>query len=362
MFPHQKREFSSIIKIFFFTTILIIISTSHGGSDGGDSGNTASTKASQTYLIGSTSRTFDGSPGSPGSIPVAIYYPAENDAVDTGMAEGRFPLVIFSHGYQQAPIDYGYVWESLVPAGYIVALLDKLSSAATIDIDAYAADINFVLEELYNLDSSDDPVLGSHIETTSALLGHSTGGGATIIAAANSTTNGSRQATTLAILAPLGQTYLTITGTDSYTVAGDAGVPTLVFAGARDCICPPESHASLIYHNLDTAHVNYLLTITDGDHCGFSDVNGPGKGTCEIAESTACLTVQGDTINSAEQNTITAEILKPWLDRFLKGDSCAWLTFQQRINDGRLSVESSGPIGLKEFPWVLLYPAMIKKR
>ena len=341
MFPHQKREFSLIMKIFFFTAILIIL-TPCGDGNGGDSSNTESATPIQTYLIGSTSRTFDGSPGSTGSIPVAIYYPAKNDAVDTDMAEGRFPLVIFSHGYQQAPTDYRYVWEPLVPAGYIVALLDKLRSAATIDIDAYAADINFVLEGLYNLASSGDPVLGSHIETTSALLGHSTGGGATIIAAANSTINGSSQATTLAIVAPLGQTYLTITGTDPYAVAGDAGVPTLVFAGARDCICSPESHASLIYHNLDTAQVNYLLTITDGDHCGFSDVSGPGKDTCELAESTACLTVQGDTINPAEQNTITVEILKPWLDHFLKGDSDAWLTFQQRINDRRLSVESSG--------------------
>ena len=328
------------MKTSFFAAIFIISLASCGGGDGGDSINTESTKVIPKYSIGSTSRTFYGSPGSAGPIPVSIYYPAENQGIDTAVSEGRFPLVIFSHGYQLSPDDYYYIPETLVPEGYIVALPDNFSDAAIINIDEYAADINFVLEELYNLATGNDPVLGSHIATTSALMGHSTGGGATVIAAADSVADGIRQASTIAILAPLGQTFLTITGTDPYSAAGDVEVPALIFAGGKDCICPSESHADLIYDNLDTIHVNYLLTVKEGDHCGFSDVRGPGKMLCDSAELGFCL-LQGETIDPSEQNRLTAQILKPWLDHFLKNDSDAWITFQQRITDERLSVESS---------------------
>ncbi|MFH1081373.1 MAG: hypothetical protein V1766_14150 [Pseudomonadota bacterium] len=296
----------------------------------------------RTFLIGSTTRTFAGSPGSAGSIPVRIYYPAKSIGADAPVADGRFPLVVFSHGYQQAPLDYRYVWECLVPAGYIVALTDKLSSTATIAIDAYAADINFVLAELYRLASGGDAVLGLHLETTSVLLGHSTGGGASVIAAANAASNGSRRATTLAILAPLGQTYGPITGTAPYIVAGGAVLPTLILTGGKDCICPPASHARLIYNNLHTGYVKYLVTVTDGDHCGFSDASGPGKILCESTESASCLFLQGQTIDPARQNALTVQLLRPWLDRFLKGDTNAWTTFRERAADERLFVESSG--------------------
>lgn len=296
----------------------------------------------RAFFIGSTTRTFDGSPGSAGSIPVRIYYPAESNGADAPVVEGRFPLVLFSHGYQQAPLDYRYVWENLVPAGYIVALPDKLSSAATIAINAYAADINFVLTELYRLASGGDAVLGSHLETTSALLGHSTGGGASVIAAANAASNGNRRATTLVILAPLGQTYGPITGTDPYLVAGVAALPALILAGGKDCICPPASHARLIYNNLHAAYVKFLATVTDGDHCGFSDASGPGKTLCETTESASCFFLQGMTITPAQQNMLTEQLLRPWLDRFLKDDTRAWTTFQERTADERLSIESSG--------------------
>jgi predicted dienelactone hydrolase len=339
--PHGGAGSFTLFKNTFFTVILIISLASCGGGDGGDSINTESAAVIPKYSIGSTSRTFYGSPGSAEPIPVYVYYPAENQGIDTAVSEGCFPLVIFSHGYQQSPEDYYYISEALVPEGYIVALSDNFSNAAIINIDEYAADINFVLEELYNLAKGDDPVLGSHISATSALLGHSTGGGATVIAAADSVADAVRQANTIAILAPLGQTFLTITGTDPYTAAGDVEAPALIFAGGKDCICPSESHADLIYDNLDTTNVNYLLTIKDGDHCGFSDVEGPGNILCDSTELTFCLLLQGETIDPIEQNRLTARILKPWLDHFLKDDSDAWLTFQQRIDDERLSVESS---------------------
>lgn len=330
----------SCLKTLFFTVVLIINLASCGSGDGEDSVNKEPAAVIPKYSIGSTSRTFYGSSGSAGPIPVSVYYPAENQGIDTAVSEGRFPLVIFSHGYQQSPEDYYYISEILVPEGYIVALPGNLSDAAVINIDEYAADINFVLEELYNLATGGDPVIGSHIATTSALLGHSTGGGATVIAAADSAAGGLRQASTIAILAPLGQTFLTITGTDPYSAAGDVEVPTLIFAGGKDCICPPESHAGLIYDNLNTTNVNYLLTIKDGDHCGFSDVEGPGKILCDTTELAFCL-LQGVTIDPIEQNRLTAQVLKPWLDHFLKYDSDAWLVFQKRITDGRLSVRSS---------------------
>jgi predicted dienelactone hydrolase len=339
------RKTAFVILAILCCGALLFLTTCGGGAGGGNASSTTTTSIpplSTTYAIGSTTRSLIGSPGSPGPLPVRIYYPADRAGTDAPAAGGRFPLIVFSHGYQQSFEDYAYVWEDLVSAGYIVALPDRLSRDATISIDAYAADITFVLAELYRIAAGGDALLGGRLETSSAFLGHSTGGGASVIAAANRTANGSHRADTVAILAPLGQTYGPITGTNPYEMAGNVDIPVLILAGGKDCICPSTDHARRIYDGLGGAAVKYLVTITNGDHCGFGDARGPGRNLCEIAETGSCPLGQGFTIATDEQNRLSAQLLRPWLDRILKRDNGAWNLFQQRVTDTRVTVNSSG--------------------
>jgi len=65
-------------------------------------------------------------------------------------------------------------------------------------------------------------------------------------------------------------------GSNPYEIAGNAGVPALILAGGKDCICPPADHARRMYDGLGGAAVKYLVTLTSGDHCGFGDARDRG--------------------------------------------------------------------------------------
>lgn len=320
---------------------LLISTLACGGSSGGGDALPTPETGPPRYSIGETLRELSGSRGGAGAMPVRIFYPAAHAAREAPASGGAHPLVVFSHGYQQSYADYAYVWRALVPAGYIVALPDRLSSDATISIDAYAADIAHILAELYRMAATGDPVLGGRLTPASALMGHSTGGGASVIAQANQRqVAAARQATTLILLAPLGRTFGPISGTDPTAVAGETGVPSLILGAGMDCICPVTENARALFEALGTTTTKYLVTVDAGDHCGFSDESGPGRNVCEIAEAMGCLLGQGPTISPAEQNDLAARLLLPWLDHGLKNDATAWETFRARTADPRLTVEA----------------------
>ncbi len=139
------------------------------------------TKSSQDfYKIGHKSISVKDFGQDDYSVGAELFYPCKNIEDENSIESGKFPLIIFAHGYQLAYDDYHYIWESLVPKGYILAFLTT-QAGVTIDIDSYADDIITLQNELLHTSSS---ILSGHISEKSALMGHSTGGGAIYLAQA----------------------------------------------------------------------------------------------------------------------------------------------------------------------------------
>ena len=88
-------------------------------------------------------------PGQGGKpVPVDVYYPAASPGgPGAPLAPGCFPAVAFGHGYQLSVDDYAYVWEALVPAGYVVAL-PRTAGELFPSHAAFALDLAFVLDRL----------------------------------------------------------------------------------------------------------------------------------------------------------------------------------------------------------------------
>ena len=291
----------------------------------------------EEYPIGHTSRTFDASAGSGGDLPVEIYYPAENAGPDAPMASGPFPVLVFAHGYQQSYLDYAYFWEEMVPAGYIVAFLNRLSDSTTIDIDDYALDIVCCLQEMESMGRDPQDSFYGRVANRFALMGHSTGGGAIFSAAARLTEPIASQTLTVVGLASLGRVYGPIGGQDPVDQAVAVAMPALIIEGAKDCITPPATHTQTLYDHLSVDLTRCIVTITQGDHCGFSDARGPGQGICELAESSSCLGFQGSTLPVEDQNRLTIELVRKWIDHFLKDDESAWHDFKNRLGEDRVT-------------------------
>ena len=291
------------------------------------------------YEIGHISLSFEGSPGSRGEIPVDVFYPAGEEGESTPVAAGGFPLLVFGHGYGMQVLDYAYLWETLVPAGYVFVMSGRLSDATVLDLEDYARDLRFVLSRLK--EEGEDPAscLFGHLDDASALMGHSAGGGASVLAAADTLSEDGLNFRTVLLLAPLGAVAYPVVG-ERHPAAEAARIdaPALVIEGGKDCTTPPAFNSRPIFATFPEGGSSFLVTLPLGDHCGFSDDGGPTSDSCSFAENSLCspffpfVNLQGETLGSVEQTRVVGALVRPWLDSYLKGDPGALDLFEERLS------------------------------
>lgn len=116
-------------------------------------------------------------------------------------AEGRFPVLIFAHGYRQLPTSYNAVVESLVARGYVVLALASPGLAEVVPLpggrlaphlplgdasyDTMARDIASAVAGLPALDVAEGQAFAGHLDLSRiGAFGHSLGGAAAVLAAA----------------------------------------------------------------------------------------------------------------------------------------------------------------------------------
>lgn len=186
------------------------------------------------------------------TLPVRVYVPR---------APGRFPLVVFAHGYDIAAVDYTALAHGLAGQGFVVVAPDfPLSSTVfpgpptQADIDNQARDVAFLVDTFV-----DDRVPGVWSEKVApgeaGVVGHSDGGNTAARVASNSCCIASR----------IGAAAV-LSG-DEGTSGGDWGVdgsaPMLFVQGTADTI-NPWSFSQRLYD--DAASPKTIVAIDGGDH------------------------------------------------------------------------------------------------
>jgi hypothetical protein len=158
------------------------------------------------------------------------------------------------------------------------------------------------------LNSDAGSVFYQKISSNSAIMGHSMGGGATILAG-----SGNTSVETIIGLAPAETTPSAITSSTGVTV------PALIFSGSQDGVTPPNDNHLPIYNGL-SSDCKSFVSIVGGGHCYFANTNF----NCDFGESTSS---GGISITRAEQQAKTYSILDPWFDYILKGNSASYSTY-----------------------------------
>jgi len=138
-----------------------------------------------TYALGRRDFTFDRGADRP--LPTRVWYPAQGAApavanpVDGAIpAEGRFPLVVFSHGLTSHPNDFAALLTRWAQAGFVVAGPVFPHTAYGVaefepgDIVNQPADVRHVLDQLLALPG--DPLRDIIDPNRLAAAGHSGGG------------------------------------------------------------------------------------------------------------------------------------------------------------------------------------------
>jgi pimeloyl-ACP methyl ester carboxylesterase len=260
--------------------------------------------------IGHTTFTFIDSTRSNRQITAEIYYPATSTGNNTPIAAGVFPLIAFGHGFVMDYSAYQNYWETLVPEGYIMAFPTTEGSFSPSHAD-FGKDLAFLITKMQGSGAGVNIPVAS-VGTTSAIMGHSMGGGSSFLAAENN-----QAITTMVSFAAAN------TNPSSIAASKQVSVPTLLFSGTNDCVAPPAQHQDIMYDSTAATFITQV-NILGGGHCFFANSNF----NCTFGESTCG---PSPTITRAQQQSITNNFLKPWLAYFLKNDCQKGQEFQDSL-------------------------------
>lgn len=225
---------------------------------------------------------------------------------------GQFPLIIIGHGFVMNIDAYYNFVNTLTPLGYVVVLCNTETSFSP-SHENFAHDLLFLNNDIKLKSQNDNTFfLYQHLTGSSAIMGHSMGGGTSVLAASYANLS---DLNCIIGFAPAE------TNPSAISAAGQVNVPALIFSGEGDNVTPPPSHQIPIYnalHNSCAIHV----TIKGGGHCYFAQPNF----ACNFGEGASNSNI---TITQEEQQDIMFNILIPFLDLNLKFNAAA----KQILND-----------------------------
>ncbi|MBM3919036.1 MAG: T9SS type A sorting domain-containing protein [Sphingomonadales bacterium] len=260
--------------------------------------------------IGQTAITLSDPARGNRQVTAEVYYPASSSGQNAPIQAGAYPLIVYGHGFVMVWSAYQNVWTDLVPQGYIVAFPTTEGSFSPIHAN-FGGDLAFLVTAIQAGEAA-PRVPAANVAATSAIMGHSMGGGSSFLGAA-----GNSNITAMVTFAAANTTP------SSIAVAPQVTVPTLLFSGANDCVTPPAQHQDLMYNATAATHKTQI-SINGGGHCFFANNNL----NCSFGESTCTPT---PTITRAQQQSTVSLFLSAWLARFLKNDCSQGERFQDSL-------------------------------
>ncbi len=295
----------------------------------------AAGSAGDSYELGHVSVTVYDPDRDDRPIPTEIFYPAEEAGEGVPLVpapSGGFPVVVVGHAFLTGWNAYAYLWTALVAEGFMVAVL---CTEATWFADpvAFGADLACVCRLLPEASADPASPFFDGLSAKTAVLGHSFGGGATILAAREGP----------AIRAVVNLAAQNGLRSSPANLADEVTAPALVFAASHDCVTPPASHQLPIYENLASSWKTYVC-LEGGSHCQFSGSDSD----CHSAES-GC---PAPTLAAAQQQAIVLDLLLPWLAAVLKDDQAAGDEFQRRLEAASdISFLQAGALPVHRSTW-----------
>lgn len=277
----------------------------------------------QNYAVGHTTLNLTDPGRSNRSIPVEVYYPASTAGDNVPVAGGRkYPCIAFGHGFLMTWDAYKNVWNALVPQGLILVFPKTEGSAAPSHLE-FGKDLAFVLQEFQRLGNDNQSAFYTSVDSMTAVMGHSMGGGAAFLAASLSSK--------IKCIATLAAAE---TNPKATTAAAGLTIPSLTMAAGNDCVTPPANHQIPMFDSLKSLCKTYV-SIAGGSHCQMSEDNL----LCNLGESTC---FPKPTISRSTQHQAISRFLIPWLRFQLLNDCRSGQTFDSlAVKDASVSVRKN---------------------
>jgi len=240
-----------------------------------------------------------GDPSRPGrTVTAEIFYPALSDGDNTPWQTGSFPLIVLGHGFLMDYEVYRNIWEALVPEGYVMAICTNETGALP-NHNNFGLDLRFIATYIQEANGMPESIFYQHFSGRSACMGHSMGGGASVLAS-----EGNDDFDCYVGLAPAN------TNPSAIIAAANANLPSLIISGDADAVTPPNDHHIPIYNGFGSI-CKYYLNIIEGSHCYFADSGS----LCDWGEFNT-----GD-LDRGTQQSITHTALQHWFNTWLRDEN-----------------------------------------
>jgi len=138
----------------------------------------------QPFQTGQTTITFTDPDRNNRSIPTQIFYPAATGGSNVPVATSEFPAIAFGHGFVMVYSTYQYLWQALVPQGYILVLPTTEGGFSPNHL-ALDLDLRFLTGKMKSENQNPVSLFYGHIAEDAALMWHSMSGGAAFLACQN---------------------------------------------------------------------------------------------------------------------------------------------------------------------------------
>jgi dienelactone hydrolase len=250
------------------------------------------------------------------NIETQIYYPAATSGDNTNISPGNYPVIIFGHGFLMNWESYQNYWEALVPEGYIICF-PTTEMSLTPNHESFGKDLKNLASQMQNQSEDENSIFYNSLLPKTAIMGHSMGGGASFLAVENNPS-----------ISTLVNFASAETMPSAIASAFNVTIPSLIFSGENDCIAPAFENQDMMYNNL-ASQCKTQINITDGNHCNFANSNF----NCALGESFC----SSDTsISREQQQQITSEFLKLWLEYTLYDNQNSLNTFNDQLQASTL--------------------------
>ena len=264
----------------------------------------------QSYNIGHISKDFYDNARNR-NITTEIYYPSDTNGDNVPISMGNYPIIVFGHGFLMSWDSYDNFWNSLVPEGYILCFPTTEMGFAP-NHQFFAEDLSFIATKMQMESQNSSSIFYNSVLPKTGILGHSMGGGASFLAAENNS-----NINTLINFAAAE------TNPSAIAAASNITIPSLIFSGEDDCVAPPINHQNIMFDSLNS-NCKTQINIISGGHCYFANENV----LCSFGESSCNPNLN---ILRSEQQSVTNDFLKIWLNFSLKSDQNSFTIFNDSL-------------------------------
>ena len=265
---------------------------------------------SQSYNIGHISTDFYDNTRNR-NITTEIYYPSDTSGDNVPISMGNYPIIVFGHGFLMSWDSYVNFWNSLVPEGYILCFPTTEMGFAP-NHQFFAEDLSFIASKMQMESLNSNSIFYNSVLAKTGILGHSMGGGASFLAAENNP-----NINTLVNFAAAE------TNPSAISAASNITIPSLIFSGDDDCVAPPINHQNIMFDSLNS-NCKTQINIINGGHCYFANENV----LCSFGESSCNPNLN---ILRTEQQSVTNDFLKIWLNYSLKSNQSSFTIFNDSL-------------------------------